>query len=727
MATPTASPVPDRMRASTTAARLATAALSTTVSVTWVHPSSSASRLVPSESRGQLIRHTQSSRPLAVTAQPTSTAISGTPATTVSPAARKPPPRQMSRRRHDRIVGRGPATTAVLPGAALTRWPRSGLARARSRCRLGAVGASPTRTEHGTDAPVLLLLEHPVALRPVVERHHVGGEVLGPHLVAAHPVEDLGDVAVPVLLGAAQGQRLVHHRAEGELVHEAGEDAEGEHRAALAAGVDRLAHRRGSVGLQPQLLLDLVVEVLRARMVRLHAHRLDADVRPPATGHLAQLGGDVDLLVVEGLRPDVRADLLEPVVEPVDDHDPLGALEHGRAGGHLAHSPSPPDRDDVTRLHPGLVRPGPAGGCGVGGEQRPFVGDAVGNRERSLVGVGHPDVGRVAARPAAERVGVPETAADGLAPQRLGHPRVGVAVVAQRPQPLPAVPALPAADEGDHHHAVTHLVLGHRAADLGDRAHELVPEHVAGPHRRAAAAQTVQVRAAGHRQADLEDDVVVVEDLRLGDVLHADLVDPAPGHRLHRTPAFGATLVQLSRSAPPGVAVRLPCGAGSTASTSPTSMSCLARRSADRRSACGSLPLSRWAAEPDDGRSRSRAASSAPLSSEAGRTRTSIRLPNSASGAGSCAASISDGSRLRVTASHPEAGWPAPAGRPADGSMTDRTLPTTVPPARAATDATFPIDEVMLDLPRRRTAWPGRTPARCARRTPAGRRATGSS
>src|SRR4051795_12717753 len=404
VATPTAFLVPDRTRASTTAARLATAAASTTVSVTRVCPSSSASRLVPSESRGQLIRHTQTSRAPAATAQPTSTAISGTPATVASPAARRPPPRQSSSRRHDRIVGRKPASTAVLPPATLTPETRTGpaVARRRPTVRLGAgnrggppVGASATRTEHRTDAPVLLLLEHPVSLRPVVERHHVGGEVLGPHLVPAHEFEDLRDVAVPVLLGAAQGERLVHDRPEGELVDEAGEDAEGEHRPALAAGVDRLAHRRGSVGLQPHLLLDLVVQVLRARGVRLHAHRLDADVRSPATSHLAKLGGDVDLLVVEGLRPDVRADLLEPVVVPVDDDDPLGAHEHGRAGGHLTHATGTPHRDDVARPDLRLVRPGPAGGCGVGGEQRPLVRDAVGDREHPLVGVGHPDVGGV--------------------------------------------------------------------------------------------------------------------------------------------------------------------------------------------------------------------------------------------------------------------------------------------------------------------------------------------
>src|SRR3954451_11486247 len=143
VSTPTASLVPDRTRASTTAARLATAAPSTTVSVTWVRPSSSASRLVPSASRGQLIRHTQSSRPPAATAQPTSTEISGTPATTVSPAARRPPPRQTSRRRHDRIVGppppppRGcPAGREVPPGPQHRTGDAPALAPPRRRRRL---------------------------------------------------------------------------------------------------------------------------------------------------------------------------------------------------------------------------------------------------------------------------------------------------------------------------------------------------------------------------------------------------------------------------------------------------------------------------------------------------------------------------------------------------------------------------------------------------------------
>ena len=115
---------------------------------------------------------------------------------------------------------------------------------------------------------------------------------------------------MPVLLGAPKGESLVHDRAERELVDESAEDAEHEHAAALAAGHDRLAHRGRPVGLQPELLLDLVVEVLRPGAVRLHPDRLDAHVRAAAAGALLQFGGDVCPGVVQGLGADVRAHLL---------------------------------------------------------------------------------------------------------------------------------------------------------------------------------------------------------------------------------------------------------------------------------------------------------------------------------------------------------------------------------------------------------------------------------
>ena len=98
---------------------------------------------------------------------------------------------------------------------------------------------------------------------------------------------------------------------ERELVDQPAEHPEGEQAAALAAGVDRLPQRGGPVGLQPQLLLDLVVEVLRAGAVRLHPDGLDAHVGAAAAGALLQLGDDAVAGVVEGLGADVLAHLLE--------------------------------------------------------------------------------------------------------------------------------------------------------------------------------------------------------------------------------------------------------------------------------------------------------------------------------------------------------------------------------------------------------------------------------
>jgi hypothetical protein len=66
-----------------------------------------------------------------------------------------------------------------------------------------------------------------------------------------HPVQQHRDVPLPVLLRAADGQALVHHRPERELVDQAGEDPEDEHAAALAAGVNRLAYRDRPVRLEP--------------------------------------------------------------------------------------------------------------------------------------------------------------------------------------------------------------------------------------------------------------------------------------------------------------------------------------------------------------------------------------------------------------------------------------------------------------------------------------------
>ena len=77
-----------------------------------------------------------------------------------------------------------------------------------------------------------------------------------------------------------------------------------EHTTALPAAVNGLPEGNRPVGFEPQLLLDLVVEILRTRAVGLHADRLDADVRATAAGALTQLRGHGVRLVVDRLGAD---------------------------------------------------------------------------------------------------------------------------------------------------------------------------------------------------------------------------------------------------------------------------------------------------------------------------------------------------------------------------------------------------------------------------------------
>lgn len=65
--------------------------------------------------------------------------------------------------------------------------------------------------------------------------------------------------------------------------------------------MDGLADRGGPVGLQAQLVLGLVVGEAGAAAVRLQAHRLDANVRSPPAGPLAQFTAHVGGRIVDRL------------------------------------------------------------------------------------------------------------------------------------------------------------------------------------------------------------------------------------------------------------------------------------------------------------------------------------------------------------------------------------------------------------------------------------------
>lgn len=46
------------------------------------------------------------------------------------------------------------------------------------------------------------------------------GEVLGFQRIGSHPLQKHGDVALPVLLGGAEGEPVVHHRSQRKLIHQ---------------------------------------------------------------------------------------------------------------------------------------------------------------------------------------------------------------------------------------------------------------------------------------------------------------------------------------------------------------------------------------------------------------------------------------------------------------------------------------------------------------------------
>lgn len=214
-----------------------------------------------------------------------------------------------------------------------------------------------------------------------------------------------------MLLGAPHGQALVDQRAEGELVDGVGEHARDEDRTALAAGVNGLPYGGGTVGLQPQLLLDLVVKVHGTVAVGFHADGLDAHVGATAAGALAQFRPDVGARVVDDLAADVPLGHLQTLGDPVDGDHTFRAQQDRGACRHLADGPATPHCDHVAGLHPGQIGAHPARGHRVGHEQGARVVDALRYGEGPVVGEGHAHVLGMAAAQPAHGVGVAEDAA----------------------------------------------------------------------------------------------------------------------------------------------------------------------------------------------------------------------------------------------------------------------------------------------------------------------------
>jgi hypothetical protein len=154
--------------------------------------------------------------------------------------------------------------------------------------------------------------------------------------------------------------------------------------------------------------------------------------------------------------------------------------------------------------------------------------------QRPDVGKRHARVLCLASSVAAGHVGVAEESGRREAVDLLSHPRVRVRVVAEGPQLLLAEEAAAARDcEGDDH-AIADLQLRVLFADLDDLAHELVAENVACLHRRDIAVEQMQIGPADRGRRDFDDGVARVEDLRIRDALHANVIGGMPDQRFHQ-------------------------------------------------------------------------------------------------------------------------------------------------------------------------------------------------
>src|ERR1700712_1233827 len=89
--------------------------------------------------------------------------------------------------------------------------------------------------KYSTHAVVVLVLEEVIPAWCLVKRHGVGSEMIRRYRAFGDSFQQHRNITVPVLLGRAQGEALVHDGAQGEFVDEATEDPEHEHPSPLAS------------------------------------------------------------------------------------------------------------------------------------------------------------------------------------------------------------------------------------------------------------------------------------------------------------------------------------------------------------------------------------------------------------------------------------------------------------------------------------------------------------
>ncbi len=297
--------------------------------------------------------------------------------------------------------------------------------------------------------------------------------------------------------------------------------------------------------------------------MRLHADRVDHGIHADPAGHFHQGFAHIGLAEVD----DLRAQLLrqcETVRIVVDRNHPGCAHHDGRLDREQSDRAAAPHRNRIVGLDVGIFRRHPAGREDVRKEQHLVVFQMVGNDDRADIGKGHAGVFGLSARVAAGQVRIAEQRGHRLAVERRRHillfSRVGI--VAGRILLLLAMETAAAADRERHDDALPFLQIARRPR-LDDFAHEFMAQHIARRHAGNDAIIQVKVGPADGRAGDLDDRIAGIDNFRIADRVHANVVGSMPGKCSHHP--FSCLAARVSSRVRADVAI------------SPVSMSILKR------------------------------------------------------------------------------------------------------------------------------------------------------
>jgi hypothetical protein len=260
----------------------------------------------------------------------------------------------------------------------------------------------------------------------------------------------------------------------------------------------------------------------------LNSDRINCPVNTDPTGQFDDRTDRVLALEVDDLGALAPGDR-QAILAAVDGNDPTCAHQLGGRNRELSHRPAAEHRDCVTFLDLGHVGAEPGGREDVRDHDRLIVGDFIGQFHQS--NMGERDSRLLGLQPV--------EAARSLRAAKESGARAfpaGVGIVALRIIAGAAIGAATAGDRRGDHHPVAHLEVAHHVAYSFDDADTLMAEDPAFLHAAEGAADEVQVGAADCRGGQPDDRVGRLFDLRIRDILNADIADPAPNHCLHVEP-----------------------------------------------------------------------------------------------------------------------------------------------------------------------------------------------